>query len=360
MRVTDWFRLLASGGFRIHPMRYGMTFMVSGCSLFNSVAAAWQNLALRRRILATELVQPPVFIVGHWRSGTTLMHELFSLDDGWASPDNYDAFVPHHALATGWIFKGFVNSLLPRQRPMDSMELRAGAPQEDDFALVSLGAPTPYHDIAFCRDRHHPSPLLALDQAGADVQEQTRVALDFFFRMLTRMYGTRLVLKSPPHTGRVALLAQWFPGAKFVHMARNPLAIVPSTMKLWRALDETQGLQRPRYDDRQLLEYINAAYELMYGAWFRQRSAVPAGQICEVRFENLVEKPRQTIEQVFKMLQLDPSERFLTAVQTYFDQRTHHRTGNATEDPSLSHAIGTVWSRYRTHFGYSSQTGDGG
>lgn len=352
MRTGDWFRLLSAGRFRIHPLRYGMTFLGSGCALFNSLGAGLQQAFLNRRILQTELVAPPIFIIGHWRSGTTLMHELLSLDQRWASPDNYDAFAPHHVLTSGRIFKGLVNWLLPAQRPMDNMRLRGRSPQEDDFALISLGAPTQYCDIAFCRERSQPGPFLALDDCSAAVQEQTRVALDYFYRVLTRLYGRRLILKSPPHTGRIALLAKWFPGARFLHLSRNPLELIPSTVKLWRALDQTQGFQIPRYDDRQLLDYIHASSRSLYGAYFRQRSSLQPGQLCEVRFEDLIAAPESTIERALAELQLDPAPGLLSAVAGYFGERKGYHPGRASPDPALAAEVRELWSSYLEAFGY--------
>lgn len=355
MRIGDWYRLLASGGFAIPPVKYAMTVLGSGCAVFNSVCAAVQGTFSAEQIRQTELVAPPIFIVGHWRSGTTLMHELLSLDQDLASPDNYDAFSPHHVLWTGRMLKWLVNRLLPDRRPMDSMRLTGRSPQEDDFALISLGAPTPYRDIAFCRDRKQAPPGLALDTADEAEQEQVRAALDHFFRVLTCLYGRRLILKSPPHTGRIGLLARWFPGARFLHMSRDPLELVPSTMKLWRALDMTQGLQRPRYSDRQLMDYIHESQRLMYGAYFRQYPGLAPGQLAEVRFEDLIADPVRVVRKAMEDLQLAIPSSLLPAVEDYFGQRREHRPGTRAVNASLQAEVESRWREYREAFGYAGK-----
>jgi hypothetical protein len=360
MRTGSWLGLLARNGLRIHPAKYAMTVLVSGCSAFNSAAAALQFAALRNRIASTRLTAPPVFIVGHWRSGTTLMHELMSLDPRWASPDNYDAFVPHHGLLTGWALKGLVNGLLPNRRPMDDMKFDRRSPQEDDFALISLGAPKPYFDIAFCRDRKVPSPLLALDQCPAAAQQQTRTALEYFYRMLTRQYGRQLMLKSPPHTGRIGLLAEWFPGAKFIHLSRNPAALVASTMKLWRALDWTQSLQRLRYSDAQLQDYIHAASALMYGAYFRQRSTLRPGDLAEISFEQLVADPAATVQQACATLGLACPPGHIDAVRAYMQARNGHRVGQSSLEVSAPRELPAAWKAYEHAFGFGSAGGKSG
>ena len=92
-----------------------------------------------------------------------------------------------------------------------------------------------------------------------------------FLKMLTAQYKSQLVLKSPPHTGRLKQLAEWFPGAKFIHMSRHPYRLVPSTMRLWKLLDQLQSFQLPKYDDVWLKNYIFECKNLMYSAYLEQR-----------------------------------------------------------------------------------------
>src|SRR5688572_1687594 len=85
LRVTDWFKLCARHGFRIHPLRMPMAALITGTTPFNSSAALLQHLWFGRYIEGTRIETPPVFIVGHWRSGTTLLHELLSHDSRFAT-----------------------------------------------------------------------------------------------------------------------------------------------------------------------------------------------------------------------------------------------------------------------------------
>ena len=90
----------------------------------------------------------------------------------------------------------------------------------------------------------------------------------------------QLVLKSPPHTGRIRLLAEMFPGAKFIHVVRDPRALFASTVRLWEALDFANGFQIPR--ERNLEELIFTSFERMYDGFESQRSHLEsdAGFIC--------------------------------------------------------------------------------
>ncbi|HMP78264.1 MAG TPA: sulfotransferase [Pirellulaceae bacterium] len=352
MRFGPYARLLFRHRFGIHPFKYPMTGLVGVCTVVNSVISLGQRALFDRRIQRTELHSPPLFIVGHWRSGTTLLHELISLDTERAYPSNFDAFVPHHMLVSRWFLKGLVNLLLPARRPMDNMTLAAHSPQEDDFALVSLGAPTPYLDIAFPNDRFRDRMTFDFDHLSKDQQQGLRDGLSYFLRTLTLRYRKPLVLKSPPHTARIGHLARWFPGAKFIHIARHPNALVESTKRLWRALDHTQGYQLPNYSDDRLETFIHECCGELYNAYQRQRPTLAPHQIAEIRFEDLLADPQGTLAGAYETLQLDGLDRLLPAVRQYFERNGNHRPATRIKDaePPLPHPN---WSIYATAFGYS-------
>jgi hypothetical protein len=345
--------LLKENRFRVHPFRYPMMGLVGGCSVINSLLNRCQSLAFEKRIAQTRLEQPPIFIIGHWRSGTTLLHELMSLAPDAAYPSNFEAFVPRHFLFSHPFFYPLVNLLLPAKRPMDSMAISADSPQEDDFALISDGAATPYRRIAFPNNPQKHQQQLRFDQTEPAQQQSVKVSLDHFLRALTIRYpGKRLVLKSPPHTGRIAQLAQWFPEAKFIHIARHPHRLVSSTMRLWKSLDQTQAFQLPRYDDRWLQEYVFECQRLMYAAYFQHRQSLPPEQLVEVNFESLVQTPVETIENVYQQLNLDGFDAMRLPVQQYFEQRRDHKTNPVQLDAQWVKQIDAHWKPYADAFGY--------
>ena len=357
MSVSGYFALLRENHFRIHPARYPMTAMVGGCSIFNSVLNRLQRVAYARKIEAITLDKPPVFIIGHWRSGTTLMHELIALDQQrFAFPSNFEAFVPEHFLLTRHLIYPLINILMPNKRPMDAMTMNAASPQEDDFALCSYGAPTPYRRIAFPNNRNQDN--LQLNPSGiagvASEDAQTvREALTHFYKSLTLRYpGKQLVLKSPPHTGRIAQLAQWFPGAKFVHVSRHPHKLVSSTMRLWQTLDQIQGFQLAKYDDQWLKNYVFQCQSLMYDSYFSHRDSLAPNQLAEIRFEDLVQSPSETLAGVYNQLELGDFEPARPEVEKYFDERKNHRTNSVDLDAQLIAEIDAHWQPYADAFGY--------
>jgi hypothetical protein len=350
MCLGDLLKLFARGRFRFHPLRVCMALIITGCAAGNSVCAALQRLIYGKRIEATEIKEPPIFIIGHWRSGTTYLHELMVCDTRLAYPTYYECYEPNHFLVTGWFAPTLLYPLLPGKRPMDNMVTGWHRPQEDEFALVAMGAPTPYFRMAFPNE---PPPFNEfLDMEGCAPEDLARWCADMkrFVQMLTFKKGKRLVMKSPPHTGRIEELARLFPGAKFIHIVRDPYTIFPSTRRLWVSLDWAQGFQHPHYRD--LDEYVFSALERMYRGFNRQRGAIPANQLCELKYEDLVRDPMTQLRRIYEQLELGDFDAVRSQMEAHVGGQKDYKTNQHELEPELRSEIRRRWSDYFERFGY--------
>ena len=144
-----WLRLLVRNRFRVAPARLLMAIFLLGIGVFNLVLAIVQLVVWGRRITRTKIDRHPIFILGHWRAGTTWLHELMVLDPRHTFPDTYTCFAPNHCLVSrGWLSR-MISVFMPTLRPMDNMPAGWDKPQEDEFALCNMGLPSPYLTIAF-------------------------------------------------------------------------------------------------------------------------------------------------------------------------------------------------------------------
>ena len=108
--------------------------------------------------------------------------------------------------------------MLPSRRPMDNMAAGWHRPQEDEFALCNLGLPSPYLTIAFPNEPPQDQEYWTLEHVPADDLRQWKKIFYRFLQYIDKRtkQPQRIVLKSPPHTGRVKVLLEMFPDAKFV------------------------------------------------------------------------------------------------------------------------------------------------
>src|SRR5262249_21201176 len=116
-----WMRLLIHNRFAVHPSCWYIaaivTFVSSCHTLLRWVQSAWYGARLRR----TPVREAPLFIIGHWRTGTTLLHELLILDGRHSYPNTYQCLEPNHFLLTERLITRWLWFLMPSRRPMDSM-----------------------------------------------------------------------------------------------------------------------------------------------------------------------------------------------------------------------------------------------
>ena len=74
------------------------------------------------KLLAPPLEHDPVFILGHWRSGTTFVHNVFSCDKHFGYNTTYQTVFPHLMMWGQPFFKKNMSWLMPDKRPTDNME----------------------------------------------------------------------------------------------------------------------------------------------------------------------------------------------------------------------------------------------
>ncbi len=354
MTFSAWLALLRENQFSVTPRRVPLALSVTATTVANSLLAGTQSLFWKRKIEATQLRDDPIFVVGHWRSGTTLLHELLSADPRHTCPDTYSCLAPSHFLVSRYLVPWWLQLLMPKRRPMDNVRVGWKQPQEDEWALCLLGLPTVYRTIAFPRRLPQCPESLTLDQLPADVQGNwDHTLLQFLKSVMVGRDQQRLVLKSPTHTARIGHLAKLFPRARFVHVVRDPLSVFPSTMRLWTRLATDHGLQLPDQDE--LEQYVLDTFVQMYDAFQLQREQLAPQQICDVHYERLIADPVGQLQRVYEQLELG---QFDTA-RPHFEQLTAAMSGyqvNRYEVPdALRQRVESRWSEFCYRYGYDAR-----
>jgi hypothetical protein len=349
--LTGWMRLLCRNRWAIHPIYWYVALIVTFATLVHVLMQLLQRAWFGDRIDRTPIQQAPLFIIGHWRTGTTLLHELLIQDERHNYPNNYQCLVPEHFLISEWLFPRLFWFLLPPHRPMDNMAMGWTTPQEDEFALCMLGQPSPYLTIAF--PNHPPQDQEAFDLERLKPRQRQRWKEAFlrFLRHLTYRDPRRLVLKSPTHSCRIKVLLELFPDARFVHIVRDPYVVFPSTIKLWKALYETQGMQLPKFAG--LEEHVFQTFVYLYDRIEQDRKLVPAGQFHELRYEDLVRDPIGELHRMYQALGLVGFEEALPKFQSYLAENAGYQTNRYRPlDPALQAEITGRWGKVVRHYGY--------
>jgi hypothetical protein len=237
----------------------------------------------------------PLLILGPWRSGTTVMHELLAAALAWPTPLTWQCMDPC----------AFRLGKSPRAnttvaRPMDGLTLGALSPQEDEFALLGLGQPSAYR--AFLAPHRIAEMTVALDQQHWLDGPQWLKPWELFLRSVAGP-GDRLILKSPNHTFRVQAIVRRFPNARIVWMLRDPADVFMSNRKMWGEMFKAHGLTSADPDG--LDDFLTAALEASAAALRWTAAHLPANQLVFCRQVDLRRDPAGETRRVLAQLSLD-------------------------------------------------------
>jgi hypothetical protein len=346
-----WLRLLAANRFRVEPPYWYIAAIVSGTTFVHTALRWFQHGLYGDRIADVE-PHAPLFVIGHWRTGTTLLHELLILDDRHTYADTYDCFVPHHTLLSEGFFKTYLRFLAPNKRPMDNMAAGWQHPQEDEFALCLLGQPSTYADIAFPnRPGLHAG---ALDLSGLTPRQLAawKRAFRRFVQTVAFDDPRRLVLKSPPHTARIPVLLELFPDARFVHIVRDPYVLFSSTVNLWQSMARRHGFQAPRGGPA-LEEKVFREFRVIHERYEAGKTLIPPGRLVEVRYEDLVKDLVGGVKRVYEGLDLGGFEAVRPKVAAYAERTANYETNKYPLTEERRKRIGQRWGDIIDKLGYS-------
>ena len=349
--LGDWFKLLRENRFAVDPAYLSRAVSISVAALINS-PFRWYEERRYGAKLRDVAVERPLFVLGHWRSGTTHLHYLLGLDDRFACPHLYHVHYPHTFLSTEGRFSGPTALLLPRHRPYDNVHLDLAVPCEDEFAMCVSGFMSCYLAGVFPRRAEHYDQFLTFRHAPAHAVEQWKSSLLTLLKKLTLKEGKPLILKSPTHTGRIKLLLEMFPDIRFVHIHRDPYTVFQSTVHT-----HATGLPFARLQHTSGVDWtarIIRQYKEVYEAFFDERSLIPAGRIHELCFEQLEQDPVGEMRKLYAALGLPEFENVEPQLRTYLDSLSSYRKNVFPElAPDVRRRIAAEWARCFDEWGYS-------
>ncbi len=347
--LSGWLRLLAHNRFAVDRAFWPTVLRTT---LISAVATAvgWvQELRFGRQVARTKVREAPLFVLGHWRSGTTYLHDLLSLDEQHTFPTTLECFLPDQfLLLENWLLRRFAGRHV--QRAYDNVSLGMDTPQEDEFALLMMGAPTPYLTMAF--PKHPPMDPEFLDLEGVSPRARRAWERQFlrFLQRITFRRPRRLVLKSPTHTARIKSLLRLFPDARFVHIVRNPYVVFPSTLKMQHGIFLSFSLQKPPYEN--LEEGIFTTYLRVFQRLEEGKRLVDPAHFYELRYEDLVRDPVGEIRTIYEHLGLSGFEALRPRLENYLAGLGHYQTNRHQLSPELHAEITRRWGTIIDRYGY--------
>lgn len=352
-RLTNLFHLIKQNNFRI-GFRYLPRFMY--CATISSIMApfrAQERKKFDETIRNTSVTHHPLFILGHWRSGTTYLHNVLSLDKNLGFFTTFQAYLPGVFLANEKLFKPIVASSIPKRRPMDNVPMHPDFPQEDQYAVGAFSPYSYYHGWCFPKNMtFYNRYVLMEDVSDNDIQQWKEIYLYLLKKVTIAVDGKRLVLKNQDNTAKVKLLLELFPDAKFILIQRNPYDLYFSMLKFMRMVIPYYCVQHPPPFDV-VEESMMNLYAKMYRKYLKERSLIPEGNLVEIKYEEFIHEPIQTLQYIYSELKLEGFSAIKTTFESYIKNQISFNSESYTISAEVQAKIDKRWGFVKEAFNYS-------
>jgi omega-hydroxy-beta-dihydromenaquinone-9 sulfotransferase len=302
IRLSSYLRLVARNGISLFP-KYLVRF------LFLLQSGVWASIFHRKerkifgqKIKQQKLSDNPVIIIGHWRTGSTYLHQLLSLDSNFVTPNVFQASLPDSFLTSRKSYEPIMGKAVKGTRPMDQVKLSLDEPLEDEYALFRLSGYSPLEQIIFPQKggyflKNFPGFLPTNGKLT-----EWKEALVLFYKKLLLFNSKTILIKNPFHSLRLNVLNEIFPNARYIHIVRHPYSVVPSTQRMWDIVGSQNSMntnwQKPGIDE------VSDFLANMLGIIEKDLKNIPDNRKIEIKFEDFENNPKESIKNIYNHLNL--------------------------------------------------------
>jgi hypothetical protein len=257
----------------------------------------------------------PVFIIGSPRSGTTILLDLLSAHEDFAWVSHYSHFAPKvHNLA--YLNRVYDIPFLGRRIFLKKNAIRNVLPHPTEpWGFWNAYLPK------FQWERGGKTPPRRRTKEDISTQEirNTRKAVQSICRF---QHKSRFLSKYTDFP-RIEYLTQVFPDAQFVHILRDGRAVINSyynevkkgNFKTWeerewwlRGWPEAWcKLWKEEYDS--VLSFLAFQWKFFLMEIWKDARCLPANQYLEIRYEELIENKKDSVQNIVRFCELAFSSR---------------------------------------------------
>lgn len=351
---------------RLRPRVTALIVTLGFIPLYSGITAAFYLLDNLSPSLHRVRIEKPVFVVGHARSGTTLLHRLMVSDPGYFSFFLlYELLFPsllqkRFLRALGSVDRAFFRSFFTKKLIAAEDEALEGArdmhhvglfvPEEDDFVLtascvastwVALFPGMPEFDVYYVDEWPDPRRRRIMRAYADGVRRQ------LCLRGPNKIHCS----KNPSYSGRVESLIEEFPDARFVVMMRDPREAIPSLLKMLQKTWRSQGWSEARIERSIEALIANSVHTYLHPLEVLTKH--PETQWIMVDYRDLVARPKATVQTIFSALDLTMTPAIASALDAEQRRaRPHHSSHRygleefGIDEEELKHDLRELFDRF--------------
>lgn len=333
-----------------YKKKYWLTKSV--CRLL-SILQPLENRKYQRMLANKAIEHDPVFILGHWRSGTTFVHNVLANDSHFGYNTTYQTVFPNLMLFGQKFFKKQVSGLMPERRPTDNMELKVDLPQEEEFALANMVPSTFYNFWFFPKNTlEYSEKYLLMNNISDSELREFKDAFEKLIKVsLWNTNGTQFLSKNPPHTGRIPQLLQMFPNAKFIYLMRNPYTVFESTRSFFT--NTIQPLKLQNISNEEIEQNILKVYKDLYFKYEKDKHLIPEGNLIEVKFEDFEADSLGMTKEIYRTLNIPGFDEAQAAIEAYLGKKKGYKKNQYSYEPRTIQLVENHWKFALDQWGYT-------
>ncbi|MDH6304343.1 hypothetical protein M2459_001075 [Parabacteroides sp. PF5-5] len=305
-----------------------------------------------RKLERKPLEMDPFFIIGHWRCGTTFVHNVFACDKHFGYNTTYQTVLPNQMLFGQPFFRKCLSMAMPTSRPTDNLELGVNLPQEEEFALTNM-MPYTYYNFWYL-PKHTMEYCERFLLFNTITEAERKIFKETFLKLvkiaLWNTNGVQFLSKNPPHTGRIKTLLEMFPNAKFLYLKRNPYTVFESTRSFF-----TNTIQPLRLQDITNEEIEQNAVEIfkrLYYKYEEEKHMIPLGNLVEIKFEDFEADAFAMTEDIYSKLDLPGFNESKANIEAYLSKKKGYKKNNYTYDDRTLKIVNENWDMALKGWGY--------
>jgi hypothetical protein len=323
--------------------------------------------ALRNRLLVVdalkknpeildEKIVSPVLIAGQGRSGTSILFELLSEDSNNRAPLAWEAASPVEP-PVGSVTDGVTRAEIAQcdNEFWDDAQPEIKVAHEHRWDLpaecirfTNIDFSSDYWTMLYSARGYHEWKFTRNPTSSYDWHEKLLKLLQY------GQTPRRWLLKSPAHVRFLDVLLGHYPDLRIIQTHRDPIKTVPSTVSL---SGHMRWMRANDVDLELLAGMISATYKASLEKVIEQREngTIPAGQIADIHFQDLMTDAVATIRAAYEKLGLEFTEDYAQKIQAYLAAKPRGKFGKhryQPEDYGLSkEGIHKDFEFYTNYFG---------
>jgi hypothetical protein len=350
----SWLKLLRENG-DVDPRFLPRILVVTLFSLMTSPLRVYERLRYDAVLNRTPVHPSPIFIIGHWRTGTTHLQNLICQDKNFNFVSTFQAMTPGFCLVGNGPLEhtlGWITSLLYQTRLIDNIPLLMDTPQEEEYGIANLCPYSFLHMFSFPRqaEKFFNRYVLFKDLPENELIEWEQIYLKLLRKTSLMTNGLRPVLKNPAHSGRLSAVIRLFPEAKFIHLYRNPYHVYLSTRRLYQVVLPRSQVQQIEWD--KLEAFLFRFYTQLMHKFLADKALIPPQNLVEIKFEELEENPLEQIGRIYQSLGIAGFDQAQTSIQSYLDSIAGYQKNEYILNRDIIDKVNRHWAFAFEEWGY--------